>query len=282
MHSDVAVLGLGQMGSALASAFLRAGHRVTVWNRSEAKIAPLVAQGATAAATAAEAQRSAPVVVACVLDYPALTEILDMSGGILVNLTSGSPEQARELAARLPGVGYVDGGVMTTPPGVGDERSMILYSGDQDAFAAAEKLLSALAEPINLGADPGLAALYDTALLGIMWATLTGWLHASALVTADGATAAHFTPLATRWLGPVAGFISTYAPQVDAGGYPGSDATLDVHLATLDHLVHASEVRQVDPALPRLLHGYARRAVDAGHGGDGWARIIDLLRAKAA
>lgn len=36
MHSDVAVLGLGQMGSALAAAFLKAGHRVTVWNRSEA------------------------------------------------------------------------------------------------------------------------------------------------------------------------------------------------------------------------------------------------------
>jgi 3-hydroxyisobutyrate dehydrogenase-like beta-hydroxyacid dehydrogenase len=280
MHSDVAVLGLGQMGSALASAFLRAGHRVTVWNRSEAKTAPLVAQGARAAGSALEAQRSAPVVVACVLDYPALTEILDPElPGVLVNLTSGSPEQAREMAARVPR--YVDGGIMTTPPGIGDERSMILYSGDQDAFAEARDLLSALAEPVNLGAEPGRAALYDTALLGIMWATLTGWLHASALVTADGSTAAHFTPLATRWLGPVAGFVTTYAEQVDAGSYPGTDATLDVHLATLDHLVHASEVRKIDPTLPRLFHEYARQAVEAGHGGDGWARIIELLRAKA-
>ncbi|NKE58938.1 NAD(P)-dependent oxidoreductase [Lentzea sp. PSKA42] len=278
MHSDVAVLGLGQMGSALASAFLRAGHRVTVWNRSSARTAPLVAQGAHAASSAVEAQRSAPVVVACVLDYPALMEILDPElPGILVNLTSGSPEQAREMAGR--GLRYVDGGIMTTPPGIGDQRSMILYSGDQDAFAEASGLLSALAEPINLGADPGLAALYDTALLSIMWATLTGWLHASALVTADGATAQHFTPLATRWLGPVAGFISTYTPQVDAGAYPGSDATLDVHLATLEHLVHASEVRKIDAALPRLFHDYAVRAVEAGHGTDGWARIIELLRA---
>lgn len=278
MNSDIAVLGLGQMGSALAAAFLNAGHRVTVWNRTEAKTAPLVAQGAHAASSALEAQRSAPVVVACVLDYPALTEILDPElPGILVNLTSGSPEQAREMAQR--GLRYVDGGIMTTPPGIGDQRSMILYSGDQNAFGQAKSLLSALAEPVNLGADPGLAALYDTALLGIMWATLTGWLHAGALVTADGATAQHFTPLATRWLGSVAGFISTYAEQVDAGDYPGSDATLDVHLATLDHLVHASEVRKIDPALPRLFHDYARQAVEAGHGTDGWARIIELLRA---
>ncbi|MEV6241894.1 NAD(P)-binding domain-containing protein [Lentzea sp. NPDC051838] len=275
MQYDVAVLGLGQMGSALAEAFLKAGHRVTVWNRTEAKTAPLVAQGAHAASSALAAQRSAPVVVACVLDYPALKEILDPDlPGILVNLTSGSPEQAREMA----GPRYVDGGIMTTPPGIGDQRSMILYSGDQDAFDEARNLLSALAEPVNLGADPGLAALYDTALLGIMWATLTGWLHASALVTADGATADHFTPLATRWLGPVAGFISTYAEQVDNGSYPGSDATLDVHLATLDHLVHASEVRKIDATLPRLFHDYARQAVEAGHGTDGWARIIEQLR----
>ncbi|MDX8033761.1 NAD(P)-binding domain-containing protein [Lentzea sp. BCCO 10_0856] len=219
------------------------------------------------------------------LDYPALTEVLDPElSGVLVNLTSGSPEQARELAGQMAerGVRYVDGGIMTTPPGIGDQRSMILYSGDQEAFAEVADLLSALAEPVNLGAEPGRAALYDTALLGIMWATLTGWLHAGALVTADGSTAEHFTPLATRWLGPVAGFIGTYAEQVDAGRYPGSDATLDVHLATLDHLVHASEVRKVDSALPRLLHDYARRAVEAGHGDDGWARIIELLRAKAA
>ncbi|WP_218920649.1 NAD(P)-dependent oxidoreductase [Lentzea guizhouensis] len=215
------------------------------------------------------------------LDYPALTGILDpVPGSTLVNLTSGSPEQARALAGELTGVRYVDGGIMTTPPGIGDPRSMILYSGDQDALAEASGLLSALAEPIDLGTDPGRAALYDTALLGIMWATLTAWLHATALVTADGATATHFTPLATRWLGPVAGFLTTYAGQVDAGAYPGSDATLDVHLATLDHLVHASEVREVDATLPHLLREYARRSVSAGHGRDGWARVVELLRAK--
>ena len=39
--------------------------------------------------------------------------------------------------------------------------------------------------------------------------------------------------------------------------------------------------QEVDPALPRLLHEYARQAVEAGHGEDGWARIVELLRAKA-
>ena len=143
------------MGSALASAFLRAGHRVTVWNRSDAKTAPLVAQGATAAASAAQAQRSAPV-GGLRAGRPGAERILACP----VASWSTSPpvlqEQARELAERMAGRGvrYVDGGVMTTPPGVGDERSMILYSGDQDAFAAAADLLSALAEPVTSAPTP--------------------------------------------------------------------------------------------------------------------------------
>lgn len=60
----------------------------------------------------------------CVLDYPAVRELLapvaeSLRGRTLVNLTTGSPEQAREEAewAAEHGIGYLDGAVMTTPPG---------------------------------------------------------------------------------------------------------------------------------------------------------------------
>ncbi|MBB4679309.1 NAD(P)-dependent oxidoreductase [Crossiella cryophila] len=283
-NSDVTVLGLGQMGSALAAALLRAGHQTTVWNRTAAKATALAAEGAQVAATAAQAQAASPVIIACVLDYPALHEILDpaaLAGRTLVNLTSGSPEQARETAAWAAGhgIGYLDGGIMITPPGISNPASMLLYSGPRTAFTDTGKLLSAFGEAIYLGADPGVASLYDTALLGIMWASMTGWLHAAALVTADGATAAEFTPLAIRWLGDVSGFVRAYAQQVDERAYPGFDATIDVQAATIEHLVHASEVRGIDAALPKLLRDYAKRAVAQGHGGDGWARVIELLRA---
>ena len=49
--SEVSVIGLGAMGSALVRALLRAGHRVTVWNRTSAKAEPLVREGAGRRAT---------------------------------------------------------------------------------------------------------------------------------------------------------------------------------------------------------------------------------------
>lgn len=82
---------------------------------------------------------------------------------------------------------------------------------------------------MHLGSDPGLAALYDSALLGLMWSTMTGWLHGTALVGAERTPATAFTPIAIRWLTAVTGFLTTYAPQVDARQYPGDDATVDVH-----------------------------------------------------
>ncbi|MEU4514244.1 NAD(P)-binding domain-containing protein [Nonomuraea wenchangensis] len=291
MNTDrrsVTVVGLGLMGSALAGALLDHGHPTTVWNRSEQKARPLVGRGARLAATPREAVEASGLIVACVLDDQALRAVLEpvagsLSGRVLVNLTSGSPEQAHEFAAWAGshGADYLDGAIMTTPPGVGSPEMMFLYSGSDLVFEAHRSTLAALGDPLYLGADPGLASLYDAALLGLMWSTMTGWLHGVAVVGAEKTPAAVFTPVAIRWLTAVAGFLSAYAPQVDAGRYPGDDATVDVQIAAIDHLLHAAEARRVDNALPELLKSLMERAKAAGHGSDSYASLIEVLRAPA-
>ncbi|MEU2511412.1 NAD(P)-dependent oxidoreductase [Streptomyces syringium] len=282
----VTVLGLGQMGSALAGAFLAAGHTTTVWNRSAARADALVGRGAVRAASVRDAVTASELVVICVTTYDDVHAVLDpvagdLAGRTLVNLTSGTPEQARAGAAWAAGhgAGYLDGAIMTTPPGIGSAEFMLLYSGSPTAFAAHRTTLASLGDPLDLGADPGLASLYDTALLGLMWSALSGWLHGTALTGSEGVPARDFTPVAIRWLTAVTGFMSTYAPQVDAGHYPGDDATLDIHLASMDHLVHASEAGGLDTGLPLLLKAFVARAVTAGHGGDSYARLVEIVRA---
>ncbi|MEU7900359.1 NAD(P)-dependent oxidoreductase [Nonomuraea sp. NPDC049152] len=284
----VTVIGLGSMGSALAAALLDKGVETTVWNRSAGKAEALAARGARVAATPREAVEAADLVIACVLDYDALHGVLDpvagsLEGRQLVNLTSGSPEQARQMDgwARSHGAGYLDGAIMTTPPGVGSQEMMILYSGSAEVFEARRAILAALGDPVHLGADPGTASLYDAALLGLMWATMTGWLHGTAVVGADKVEATVFTPVAIRWLGAVAGFLTRYAAQVDEGRYPGDDATVDVQIVTIDHLIHAAQKRGVDNALPELLKDTMLRARAAGHGSDSFGSIIEVLRSPA-
>lgn len=284
----VTVIGLGSMGSALAAALLDKGVETTVWNRSAGRAEALAARGARVAATPREAVEAADLVIACVLDYDALHGVLDpvagsLEGRQLVNLTSGSPEQARQMDvwARSHGAGYLDGAIMTTPPGVGSQEMMILYSGSAEVFEARRAVLAALGDPVHLGADPGTASLYDAALLGLMWATMTGWLHGTAVVGADKVEATVFTPVAIRWLGAVAGFLTRYAAQVDERRYPGDDATVDVQIVAIGHLIHAAQERGVDNALPELLKDTMLRARAAGHGSDSFGSLIEVLRSPA-
>ncbi|WMX45626.1 NAD(P)-dependent oxidoreductase [Streptomyces roseicoloratus] len=284
---SVTVLGLGRMGSALAGAFLDAGHPTTVFNRSPGKADPLVARGARRAATVAEAVAASGLVVVCVLDYDAVRGLLEpvaaeLRGRTLVNLTSGSPEQARAEAewAAGHGIGYLDGGIMTTPPGIGDSANMILYAGGPELQAAHRPALSALGDPVDLGPDAGLASLYDAGLLGLMWSVFGGWLHATALVGADGVPAKEFTAVSVRWLRTVSWFLTMYADQIDAGEYPGDDATIDIQVAGIGHLLHAGEERGIDGRLPRLHLELMKEAVAAGHGGDSYARIVEAFRGK--
>lgn len=135
----VTVLGLGAMGSALAETLLGAGHPVTVWNRSSGKAEPLVERGAVRAGSAAEAIAASRLVLVCLLDYRSVHEVLDagaVSGKVLVNVTNGTPAQARELAgwAAEHDADYLDGGIMAVPPMIGGPGAFLLYSGSRAAF----------------------------------------------------------------------------------------------------------------------------------------------------
>lgn len=188
----VSVLGLGMMGTALAAAFLKAGHPVTVWNRSPAKTGPLVAQGALPAKTAAEAVAESPLVVFCLLTNDNVEEVFAtlpeaVAGKTLVNLTNGTPAQARDLAAWAAkhGAHYIDGGIMAVPQMIAGPHAYVLYSGDEQAYETHRPTLAALGDTKWTGTDPGLAALHDLALLTGMYGMFMGVLQAFALVRTE-------------------------------------------------------------------------------------------------
>ncbi|MFE2556375.1 NAD(P)-dependent oxidoreductase [Streptomyces sp. NPDC055103] len=284
-RTPVTVLGLGLMGQALARALLKEGHATTVWNRSTGKDGDLLADGATAAATPDEAVDASPLVLVCLSTYDAVRAVLApltgrLAGRTLVNLTSGTPEQARESArwAEEHGIGYLDGAVMSVPQGVGDPGTVLLYSGARAAYDTHRDTLAALGGgTAYLDADAGLASVYDVALLGLMWATMSGFVHATALVGTENVDAAVFTRVGNRWLSTVSGYLTAYADQIDAGRYP-ADATLLTQTATMDHVIHASEQGGIDSALPRTIKELTERAIAAGHGQDSFASLVEVIR----
>ncbi|MFI6516033.1 NAD(P)-dependent oxidoreductase [Spirillospora sp. NPDC050679] len=281
---SVTVLGLGLMGRALAGTFLREGFPTTVWNRTAAKAEPLAAQGAKAAGSAQDAVAASRLVVVCLTDYDAvraLLDPLDLDGRVLVNLTSGTSEQARGTAEWAAGKGaaYLDGAILAAPQGIGTADAVLLYSGSREVFEAHEPVLKSLGDAtVLLGDDHGLSSLYDVAVLGLMWGILNGFLHGAALLGAAGVSATAFTEIAKAGIVTVADWVPGFAEQIDAGVYPSPDATIGTHLATMEHLVHESQALGVDTSQPRFVKALADRAVAEGRRDDGYAALVEQFR----
>ncbi|OLT38551.1 6-phosphogluconate dehydrogenase [Saccharomonospora sp. CUA-673] len=288
-HTDITVLGLGLMGSALTRALLTAGHRVTVWNRTAAKADQLQAHGALPAESVNTAVDASPVVIACVTDYTALRAALDpitgeLDGRILVNLTSGDSTQARDMASwtEKHGASYLDGAIMAVPPAIGTTDAIILLSGPETTFGDHRRTLEALGTTTYLGADHGLSALYDAAGLSMMWGTLNAWLHGVALLRTAGIDAATYTPFAAHIAQETVGWLTDYADQIDNNTYPADDATLTTHAGSMAHLIEESERLGVNAELPTLFKTLADRAIAAGHAESGYPALIEQFSRASA
>ncbi|MBG0829387.1 NAD(P)-dependent oxidoreductase [Planomonospora sp. ID67723] len=288
-HGDrapVAVLGLGPMGRALAGAFLDNGHPTTVWNRTAARADALVARGAVRADTVAEAAGASPLVIACVIDYDAVQEIVApaagaLKGRTLVNLTADSPRRARTMAAWAGehGIDYLDGAIMSPTATIGGPSAVVLYSGPEEVYRTHRPALASLGgTAVHLGTDPGRAAAHDVALLDLFWTSMSGLVHAFALAAAEGVTARELAPFARGIADLLPPIIDGFADGIDAGRHPGDDSTIRSALAGMEHIVHTAGSHGIDTGVLSAAAAVARRAVEEGHGDDGFSRLAETLR----
>jgi 3-hydroxyisobutyrate dehydrogenase-like beta-hydroxyacid dehydrogenase len=163
----VAFLGLGVMGYPMAGHLARAGHSVTVFNRTPAKAAQWVAEfGGSSAATPALAAKDATVVMMCVGnddDVRAVAAGADgavsamQPGAVLVDHTTASAKVAREVhgTAAAHGVGFLDAPVSGGQAGAENGKLTIMVGGDATTYATAEPLLQHYARAVTLMGGPG-------------------------------------------------------------------------------------------------------------------------------
>ncbi|MGW2301656.1 NAD(P)-dependent oxidoreductase [Streptomyces sp. NPDC001809] len=285
--AQVSVLGLGAMGSALATALVKAGHPTTVWNRTPGRADDLLALGATPADTAADAVRASGLVIACLLDHASVHDVLDpltddLAGRTLINVTTTSPDQSRELAAwaARAGVTYLDGGIMAVPHMIGLPGSSILYSGSAEAFHQYKPLLDLWGTSIYHGDDAGLASLYDLALLAGMYVMFAGFVHGAAMVAPAGITARQFAASAAPWLSAMTGVLADYAEVIDGGDYTVAGQQ-SLEFSHLGDLQAASAEQGISTEVIDMVQRLIQRQIDAGHGTEGFARIFESVKHPA-
>ncbi len=162
-----AFIGLGVMGYPMAGHLQKAGHDVTVYNRTTAKAEKWVAEfGGASAPTPAEAAKGAEFVFSCVGNDDDLRNVMLGDGGmfagmdkgaVLIDNTTASADVARELyaAAKEQGISFIDAPVSGGQAGAENGVLTVMCGGDQAAFDRAEPVIDAFARSCKLMGESG-------------------------------------------------------------------------------------------------------------------------------
>ena len=282
---DVAFLGLGRMGAAMAAHVLPAGHGLTVWNRSPGRADALVAGGAREAATVAEAVREADAVV-LMLSGPdsvreVLAEVVDAAraGTLVVDSTTIGPAAARAHAAvcATAGLRYVDAPVAGTV-GPATQGTLGVFAGASATdFADAEPLLHLWGDPARVrrvgevGAGSALKVVVNQGI-GVLAAGLG---EALALGRTLGLERGLLLDVLAA--GPYGWLLGQKRAALEAGTFP-AQFSLDLLVKDLGLALDAGDDLRVTEAA----RGVAAEAAAAGRGEEDYVALVDALARGAA
>ena len=185
----VAFIGMGTMGAAMAVNILKAGHAVTVHNRTREREEPVAKAGARRSASPQEAARNAEIIVTCVSDTPDAEAVIlgangvihgAPTGAIVVDMSTISPSATRRMAGELgkKGIRMLDAPVSGGSEGAQKGTLTIMVGGDAAAVAKAMPVLSAMGKSIThigpSGAGQFTKAINQVIIAGVYLAVAEG------------------------------------------------------------------------------------------------------------
>lgn len=284
--TDVTVIGLGAMGTALVRALLEADQKVTVWNRTASRAAPLVQRGAAAASDIRQAAAASPVIVVCVYDYKASRAVLEeasdvLSGKVLIEFSTGSPLDAREADrwARSRGADYLDGALLATPGQIGRPDTPIFLSGSEVAYRKAEPALKAMGGGLMYrGAEAGAAAAWDIAALSCMFGAMFGFFHGVRVCEAEGLSVEAFGDMMGQ-ISPVIGeMIRSEGKAIAVDDFANPESSMAICAGSGTLFLRQAREAGIGSEFPAFADGLFRRAMAAGLGEEKLAAMVKVLR----
>jgi len=185
----VSFIGMGTMGTAMALNIIKAGHEVTVHNRSREKEEPVAKAGARRAGSPKEASQEADIIITCVSDTPDVEGVVlgengvihgAQTGAIVVDMSTISPSATRRMAALLArkGIRMLDAPVSGGSEGAQKGTLTIMVGGEAEDVAQAMPVLSAMGKSIThvgpSGAGQFTKAINQVIISGVYLAVAEG------------------------------------------------------------------------------------------------------------
>jgi 3-hydroxyisobutyrate dehydrogenase-like beta-hydroxyacid dehydrogenase len=287
MNDKVTVIGTGRMGSALATALFHKGFATTVWNRTASKTDSLSELGLNVAHSLDEAVRQADIIIVNINNYASTCDLLQhpetetaLTGKILVQLSSGTPQEARSMEswAKRSGISYLDGAILGSPNGIGTPACTIFYSGPEEFFKRAEPVLSAFGgNQIFAGNEIGHASAMDIASLTIGVSAMLGFLQGQVVWDGENLPAGGFFETVKGLMPLLEMVFADMSRRIAAKDFTGDQASVEAYVAVMQQLARWCRDRRVDHGLPDAFVNALEQAVKAGKGQSDIACLYETL-----
>jgi 3-hydroxyisobutyrate dehydrogenase-like beta-hydroxyacid dehydrogenase len=275
----VAFLGLGRMGAPMAAHVVRAGHDVTVWNRTPK---PGAVEGAREAKTVAEAVDGAEAVVTMLFGPDAVREVLAEvtqaapPDALVIESSTIGPAVAREQgdAARKAGLRFVDAPVVGSVQPATDGTLGVLVGGTETDYAAAEPLLHLWGDPAkvrHLGAVGAGSAM--KLVINLTLGVAMGGVGEALRLAGDLGLDRQQT-LDVVAMGPLGFSVNAKRAMLESGEFQPTGFSLDLMAKDLGLALDAADN---DLPLTRAARDVAHDALASGHAGDDYAALAGHL-----
>jgi 3-hydroxyisobutyrate dehydrogenase-like beta-hydroxyacid dehydrogenase len=282
--SDITVIGLGVMGSALAKILLQTGYKVTVWNRTSNKATALVEQGAISANSCSEAVAASPLVVICIKSHSDTRHLLEAVESLksknIIELSTGSAPEAESLAQWIHSqeAGCLIGMICTFPRDIGDKDSTIVTVGDETLWEKSEGMLKALAgKSTYLGNNVGSLAILYSALFLPRQGFMFGMIYGALLCKKAGLPMHTYVEQMPLTIKVVSDYYDVFASSVLSNNYSDPQASIDTYIAAFADTLESFRNHDVNDELPRLMASLLDKGGAAGLGDKQITALIDLL-----
>jgi 3-hydroxyisobutyrate dehydrogenase-like beta-hydroxyacid dehydrogenase len=283
---DVGFIGLGQMGAAMARNLVKAGHRVTVYNRTHAKAEALAAEGARVAERVANACRG-EILITMLADDAAVEAVLFGDGGVGQSLAAGAIHvsmstisitlsERLERMHRQAGQIYVTAPVFGRPEAAAAAKLFIVVAGPTEAIEKCRPLFEAMGQKtFVVGDNPSDANLIKLSGNFLIAATIESLGEAVALIRKSGIDAHRYVEILTGTLfsAPV---YRTYGAIIADEKYEPAGFKTVLGLKDIQLALAAAETLRVPMPIASLGHDRFISGLARGEGDSDWAALARM------
>lgn len=283
---EIGFIGLGHMGAGMAANLLKAGHQLTVYNRSAERTQPLVRQGATAANTVADVS-GAQVVFTMLADDQAVADVSFGEGGLTTWLAPGathvsastiSVDLSQRLAAAHAAADqqYAAAPVFGRPAAAAAAKLFVIAAGAPQVLQPLMPLFEAVGQRTFVVSDqPHAANLVKLSGNFLLAAAIESMGEAIALVGKAGVDGQQYVDILTSTLFPAPTYRS-YGEQIARQEFEPAEFAATLGLKDLRLVLAAAEELQVPLPVASLLRDRLLTLIATGGGHLDWSAVTTL------